>query len=76
MPVANLGCIGRVGQLRGYVEIETIHDIALFVAHFHFERAARLDEVLFKHIIQGRVELLAHILNQQRASERQAVLQV
>jgi hypothetical protein len=58
----DLGGVGRVGQLGGNVEGETLENVTLLVPHFDFEGGADLDEVLFQHVIQGGVKFLPDVL--------------
>ena len=72
----NLGCIRRIRQLGGDVQVETAHDVTLLVADLDLVRTARLDEVLLKDVVQRGVKLFAHVFNQQRPPQRQSVLKV
>ena len=48
----DLGSVRRVRQFSCDVQLETIHYVNLFIAHFHLQRSSQFDEVLFKDIVQ------------------------
>lgn len=42
----------------------------------YLKRLARLDEVFLQYIIKSRVKLFAHILDDQRSSQRERIFQM
>ena len=73
---ADLGRVRRVAELSCDVEAEVGHDVHFLVTDLDLKCAARLNEVLLKDVVEGRVEILTDVLNEEWAAERQGVLQM
>lgn len=45
-------------------------------AYFYLERLPRLNEVFLQHIVKSGIKLFAHILDDQRSSQRERIFQM
>eukprot|EP01136_Pigoraptor_vietnamica_P000134 Opistho-1_new@25059 len=73
---ADLGRVARVAELGRDVEHKAVHHVDLLVADLHLDRAPALDEVALEHVVEDGVELLVNVLEEQRATAAEAVLEV
>eukprot|EP00162_Nutomonas_longa_P015663 comp22377_c0_seq1/m.54222 comp22377_c0_seq1/g.54222 ORF comp22377_c0_seq1/g.54222 comp22377_c0_seq1/m.54222 type:complete len:365 (+) comp22377_c0_seq1:1624-2718(+) len=72
----DLGLEVRVRQLGGQIQIKVRMVVDLLVTNLDAELAPNLDQLLVKHIVEHRVDLVLNVLNQQRLAVAHCVLEM
>eukprot|EP00976_Prorocentrum_cordatum_P024409 496918-Prorocentrum_minimum.AAC.2 len=72
----HLGAVVRVGQLAGEEQSEGVVPLNLLVAQHDHLAALHLRDVLLEHWVDGRVDVLVHVLKQKRVAVRDRHLQM